>query len=163
GRWDKVRPLLQHSPNPTVRSYLIERLAGLVEARSVMDEVERGQEVSIRRALLVALGGFGKDRLPPGGGERRSARVCGTGGDEDAGIHAGAAWLLQQWGRAERVQQIERELAGKAERKRQWFVNGQGQTMVIVPPGEFWMGGGNQRQRRRIEHRFALAAREVTV
>jgi formylglycine-generating enzyme required for sulfatase activity len=163
GRWDRVRPLMQHSPDPTVRSYLIDRLAGLVEARSVLGELERGPELSMRRALLLALGDFDKDRLPPAERELLIPRLVELCRDEDAGIHATAVWLVQQWGQAEKVQQIDRELMGKAEGKRQWYVNGQGQTMVILPSGEFWMGEGNQRQRRRIEHRFALAAREVTV
>src|SRR5262249_19051892 len=103
------------------------------------------------------------DRLPPAERELLIPRLVELCRDEDAGIHAAAAWLLQQWGEAEKVRQIDRELMGKAEGKRQWYVNGQGQTMVIVSPGEFWMGEANERQRRRIEHRFALAAREVTV
>jgi formylglycine-generating enzyme required for sulfatase activity len=81
-------------------------------------------------------------------------------------------WLLRQWGQERKVQAIDKELAtGKAEGKRQWYVNGQGQTLVLVPPGEFLMGEGQPRFRMRegprprvrIERRFALAACEVTV
>src|SRR5271156_29423 len=40
----------------------------------------------------------------------------------------------------------------------QWYVNGQGQTMVVVPkPGEFWMGEGAERHKRRINRTFAIA------
>jgi formylglycine-generating enzyme required for sulfatase activity len=48
------------------------------------------------------------------------------------------------------------------EGKRQWYVNGQGQTMVLVPPGEFETEG-TKRVKVRVARRFALAAREVTV
>src|SRR5262249_36647756 len=46
---------------------------------------------------------------------------------------------------------------------RRWYVNGQGQTMVIVPPGAFEIEQGGRQQKVRIEHRFALAEREGTV
>jgi formylglycine-generating enzyme required for sulfatase activity len=64
-----------------------------------------------------------------------------------------------------RLQQIDNRLkTSKPEGPRRWYVNGQGQTMVLLPqPGEFWMGEGQERHRRRINRSFALAAREVTV
>jgi formylglycine-generating enzyme required for sulfatase activity len=49
------------------------------------------------------------------------------------------------------------------EGQRQWYVNRQGQTLVLVPPGEFETTGGEERVKVRVERRFALAAREVTV
>ena len=65
-------------------------------------------------------------------------------------------------------------LAGKKpEQGRQWYLNGQGQTLVIIPgPVEFTMGSpideadrqpGETPHRRRIAHGFAIAAKEVTV
>src|SRR5262249_52804451 len=63
-----------------------------------------------------------------------------------------------------KVEAIDRALAtGKVEGPRRWYLDGQGQTMVIVPPGDFWMGKGQERHRRRIDRTFALAAREGTV
>ena len=35
--------------------------------------------------------------------------------------------------------------------------------MVIPKPGEFWMGEGKERHRRRIDRSFAIASKEVTV
>jgi formylglycine-generating enzyme required for sulfatase activity len=69
---------------------------------------------------------------------------------------------------------------GKVEGQRQWYVNGQGQTLVLVPPGEFetespaviipspalelgYTPGPDKLVKVRVECRFALAAREVTV
>src|SRR5262249_30244512 len=46
---------------------------------------------------------------------------------------------------------------------RQWRVTGQGQTLVVVPPGESETEEGGKRVKVRIERSFALAAREVTV
>jgi serine/threonine protein kinase/formylglycine-generating enzyme required for sulfatase activity len=167
GRWDWVLPLLRHSPDPTVRSYLIDRLGpGGVEA-AVLEHLLGGeQEVSVRWAVLLALGEYDQDLLPPGQRELLIPRLLTLYRDDpDPGIHGAAGWLLQHWEQQKKLRDIDRGLAtGKVEDKRQWYVSGQGQTMVIIPPpGEFWMGKGPERHRRRINRSFALAAREVTV
>jgi formylglycine-generating enzyme required for sulfatase activity len=53
---------------------------------------------------------------------------------------------------------------GNLEGTRQWYINRQGQTMMVVAvPGEFWMGEGEEQDRRRIGRSFAIASKEVTV
>src|SRR5262249_45422482 len=112
---------------------------------------------------------------------------------EDAGLHAAAEWLLRQpswqqeewlrqineaWAkdpamRERRLQEIKQVLAkekGKAAPR--WYVNGQGQTMVVIPgPVVFEMGpppseeGRNAHEtqhRKRIGRTFAIAATPVT-
>src|SRR5262249_48294649 len=55
-------------------------------------------------------------------------------------------------------------VTGKVEGKRQWYLNGQGQTMVVlVNAGEFWMGERPERHRQKIGRSFAVASKEVTV
>jgi formylglycine-generating enzyme required for sulfatase activity len=50
------------------------------------------------------------------------------------------------------------------EGERQWYINRQGQAMMIVPkPGDFWMGEGQERQTQKLNRSFAMAANEVTV
>jgi formylglycine-generating enzyme required for sulfatase activity len=45
-----------------------------------------------------------------------------------------------------------------------WYVNGQGHTMVVIPgPVEFWMAEGEWRHRRRVDHDWVIASKEVTV
>jgi formylglycine-generating enzyme required for sulfatase activity len=63
------------------------------------------------------------------------------------------------------LKRIDKELTtGQVEGKRRWYVNRQGQTMVVVAKaGEFWMGEGTERHRQRIGRSFALASKEVTV
>jgi formylglycine-generating enzyme required for sulfatase activity len=144
---------------------LIERLAGVVEGRALTGVLEQEPEVSIRRALLLTLGDYDRNRLPPAEQALLIPRLAELyRSNLDPGIHGAADWLLRQWGQQGKAQEIDRDLAtGKVEGQRRWYVNGQKQTMVVVPPGEFWMGEGNERQRRHIDRRFALAAREVTV
>ena len=85
--------------------------------------------------------------------------------DPDPGIHGASEWLLRQWQASDELKVIDKGLAtGKVDGKRQWYINHQGQTMmVVVNAGEFWMGEGNGRHRRRIGRTFALASKEVTV
>jgi serine/threonine protein kinase/formylglycine-generating enzyme required for sulfatase activity len=167
GRGERVWPLLKHSPDPTLRSFLIERFGpGGVDAGVLTARLEEEKEVSVKRAIQLSLGEYGLDRLPPT--ERRNLlpRLLELYQDNpDPGVHGAAEWLLRQWGASDELEKRDKELTtGKVEGKRQWYVNRQGQTMVVVPkPGEFWMGEGGLRHRRRIARSFAIASREVTV
>jgi serine/threonine protein kinase/formylglycine-generating enzyme required for sulfatase activity len=172
GRGEQAWPLLKHSKDPTRRSYLIERLGpGGADAKSLVAQLEREKDISIRRALLLSLGQFGLDRLPQVERQNLLPRLLELYRDDpDPGIHGAAEWLLRQWQFAGQLREIDRKLAtGKAEGKRRWYVNRQGQTMVIVPrpKGPFWMGEGDddmlRRHRRLIKRGYAIAAKEVTV
>jgi formylglycine-generating enzyme required for sulfatase activity len=170
GHGEKVWPLLRHTPDPTRRSYLIDRLGpGGVEARALIERLSPGREpdVSARRALLLALAEFDPNQLLPAEREALAPRLLALYRDDpDPGIHGAAGWLLRHWGQQAKVEAIDRELAtGQVEGKRQWYVNRQGQTLSLVPPGEFETGGKvpDKRVKVRVERRFALAAREVTV
>jgi formylglycine-generating enzyme required for sulfatase activity len=167
GRDEKVWPLLKHSPDPTLRSFLIDRLApGGADPKALLSRFNQEQDVSIKRAILLSLGEFGLDRLPPV--ERQNLipwLVRLYRDDPDGGIHGLAEWLLRQWQADDKGKEINRELAtGIVEGERQWYVNRQGQTMVVVPQeGVFRMGEGGERHKRRLNRGFAIAAKEVTV
>jgi formylglycine-generating enzyme required for sulfatase activity len=170
GRGEKVWPLLRHTPDPTLRSYLIDRLGpGRVEVRALIDRLSRAREpdVSARRAVLLALGEFDQNQLLPAEREALAPRLLALYRDDpDPGIHGASGWLLLHWGQQAKVAEIDRELAtGQVEAQRQWYVNRQGQTLVLVPPGEFEndVDGPDKRVKGRVDRRFALAARLVTV
>ena len=62
--------------------------------------------------------------------------------DPDPGLHGATAWLLRQkgWDRGDELSEIDAQLqvdemrlqAGKAAEKRHWYVNTEGQTLVIL-------------------------------
>jgi formylglycine-generating enzyme required for sulfatase activity len=180
-RPQKVWPLLQHSEDPRVRSYLIHRLSPLgADPRALVQRLETEKEVSIRRALLLCLGEFGPKAFPPAQRQRLLPQLLDLYRTHpDPGLHGAVAWLVQQWGWQKKLAAIDQELAtGKVAGGRKWYVNRQGQTMVIVEgPADFLMGsprteagreGGAEgrvemRHKKRIPRSFALAAHEVTV
>jgi formylglycine-generating enzyme required for sulfatase activity len=202
---ERVWPLLRHSPDPRVRSYLIHRLAPLgADAGAIIQRFDEESDLTIRRALILSLGEYGEQELPPAARNALLPKLQTIFCTEtDPGLHAASEWLLRTWmqeawlqqvteewvqdkqQREQRLERIEQQLeasrAAGADSKSiglpaappRWYVNGQGQTMVVIPgPVEFVMGSpvteaGRQdveiQHRRRIGRSFALAAKSVTV
>jgi serine/threonine protein kinase len=196
---EKVWALLKRTPpdDPRVRSYLIHRFGPLgVAPRTIVSRLEQEPDLTIRRALILSLGAeeFAeqawtleeKSKLV-----RQLQEIYRTA--VDPGLHAGAEWLLRQWHEEAWLRQTDEAWAkgevpgggwrvdrkGKltpppATRQRQpgWYVNSQGQTMVVIPgPVEFLMGSppteadrrpNELRHMRRISRTFAIAAKPVT-
>ena len=159
---DEVWPLLKHSPDPRVRSYLIHRLGPLgADAGVLVKRLEDEEDASVRRALILSLGEFPEQAIPPGQRDPLVEKLHEWFRNaSDPGLHAAVEWLLRQWRqdpwlkqveqgwaedgpqRQQRLQDIARQLAGtKAAAQPQWYVNSQGHTMVVIPgPVEFLMG-----------------------
>jgi formylglycine-generating enzyme required for sulfatase activity len=142
--------------------------------------------------LLLCLGAFGEKDLPESDRDALLPSLLALyRNDPDTGIHGAAAWLLRQWQqekkikaidqawardpqhRERRVEQILQELANNCGHAApQWYINGQGQTMVVIPgPVEFLMGSpsaeanrqrGEELHHRRIRRTFAIATTPVT-
>ena len=188
GEMERVVPLLTHSPDPRVRSYIIHALAPQgADPELVIALLEKETEVSRRRALLLALGEFGDNQL---NSARRKALVPAVESyyrnDPDPGVHAAAEWLLRQWKQEKLIDNLKDEWVGdyklrqgsiaaslKPNAKPGWFVNRQKQTMVLIPgPVEFQMGSPESEEnrysnetshQRRIGRSFAIASTHVTL
>jgi formylglycine-generating enzyme required for sulfatase activity len=190
----KVWPLLKHSPDPRVRTHLIHRFNLLgVDPSIIVKKLDQERDVTIRRALILSLGAYSDEG--PLSGERNTLvkklqEVYQTA--EDAGLHAAAEWLLRHWeqarwlrevdeqrmrdkaGQDKRFEQITRSLARAKEKGNpQWYVTGQGHTMVVIPgPVDFLMGSPRTEVGRRatdkqfpkrISRTFSIASKELTV
>jgi formylglycine-generating enzyme required for sulfatase activity len=176
GAPERVWPLLEHQPDPRLRSFLIHRFAPLqADVRALLARLAEEDGVSRRRALVLSLGAYPVEALPAEARQAWLPRLRRWYREEpDAGLHGAVEWLLRRWGDGAEVARLEKELAGAEPAARQWHVNGQGQTLVVVPAGaEFWMGSPGAEAGRRgtseplhrvhIPRSFAIAAREVTV
>ncbi len=165
GRAENVWPLLRHSPDPRLRSFIVNWLTPLgADPRTLVAEFDRlpatakptpapGQqfmdavlfhpETSQRRALILALGTYGTDGLSPGEREPLIGKLLDLyRNDPDAGIHGAAEWTLRQWKNEEKLKGIDAELSKLKDRgERRWFVNSQGQTFAVIDgPVKFMMG-----------------------
>jgi serine/threonine protein kinase/formylglycine-generating enzyme required for sulfatase activity len=190
GQEDLVWPLLRHSstqnPDPSRRTYLQHQLGPLdADPTLLIRELDEEPDASVRRALILALGEFTQEQLP---NEVRQPLIVKLlawyRNDPDPGIHAAIDWLLRHategdvprkldWQQAQALRWIDAELQGRPPDGRRWYVNGQGQTMVLVcGPVEFRMGSPAWEQDRDLDERqhlrkiprsYALAARPVTV
>lgn len=161
GQSASVWPLLRNSPDPTRRTYLIEGLARRrVDWQVVWQQFGSEQGVSVRRALLLALGEYSELQLSAGQRETLVPQLLDVYRDDpDPGIHGAAEWLLRTWGAADQLVEIDEALAsGLVEGDRQWYVNGQGQTMILVPDAPPEPSAPDTRR-----HAFWMGSKEVTI
>jgi formylglycine-generating enzyme required for sulfatase activity len=180
GRTDKSWFLLKHNPDPSLRSYLLHSLGPLgVEPDLVASRLNHENDVCIRRGLILSLGEYAEGRLSTTERDVLTMRLLDLyRKDPDPGIHGATDWLLRQWRNENQIKEIDKDLgklplptlggnqgaASSQENNRGWYVNSQGQTMVIVRgPVEFEMGEGASQHRERIGQSFAVANKEVTV
>jgi formylglycine-generating enzyme required for sulfatase activity len=190
---EKVWPLLKHRPDPRVRSYLIHRLIPLgSDAGAIIKRFDEELDITIRRALILSLGEDGGKELSP---DTRKVLLPKLQDlyrtDSDPGLRAAAEWLLRTWHqeawlkqvnagwakakeeRGKRLESIRQHLSKDKGMSPQWYVNGQGQTMVVIPgPVEVVMGSppteadrdeDERQQKMWIGRTFALASKSVTV
>jgi eukaryotic-like serine/threonine-protein kinase len=202
GQPEKVWPLLKRTPpdDPRVRSYLIHRLAPLgADVGAILKRLDEEQDTTIRRALLLSLGEFSDEQLPADARSSPLQKLKAIYHNEaDPGVHSAAEWLLRRWQQEDWLKRVNEKWARQKSLKQkwglapqdalpvpilvsgskqktlpQWYVNGQGQTMVVIPgPVDFVMGSpltekGRRRNdefqhRKRIGRTFALGAAPVT-
>jgi formylglycine-generating enzyme required for sulfatase activity len=193
GRPAIVWPLLEHRKDPRVRTYLIHRLGPLGADPSMLAKrLDEGPDVTIRRALVLSFGEFRKQGWPHYEWELFVTKLKDLYQKvSDPGLRSAAEWLLRHWNQDQWLKQVDADWAKNKEQrenrlkdiqaqlakdtgqpKPQWYVNGQGQNMVVIPsPVPFKMGsppteedrqGKEAQHRRRIGRTFALAAKPVT-
>jgi eukaryotic-like serine/threonine-protein kinase len=160
----EVWPLLRHSADPRLRSFIVNGLEPLgVDPKTIVAALDRRDsaatlhsppaaqkmdailfhpETSTKRALILALGTYGTEALSLGEREALAARLLDLyEHDPDAGIHGASAWTLRQWKQHEKLEAIAARLKGQNRGDHHWYVNGQGQTFAIIEgPVSFRMG-----------------------
>jgi hypothetical protein len=95
----KVWPLLKHSPDPRVRSFLIHRFTSLgADAGAIVEQLDSESDLTIRRALVLSLGEYGEMDFTP---DARNALLPKLQHmyrkASDPGLHAACEWLLRRW------------------------------------------------------------------
>ncbi len=187
-------PLLIHSQDPRRRSYLIDKFAlWNVDHTLILRRLNLENDNSIRRALIQSLGEYGLEQISID--ERKTIIPLLQEiylKDNDSGVHASAEWLLKSWGEntflnktketwkknkdlsTKRQVEIRTRLNKEKEKSvSEWYINGQGQTMVVIPgPVEFLMGSPEgeadrniieKQHRRRISRSFEISSNLITI
>jgi eukaryotic-like serine/threonine-protein kinase len=178
GSAEPVWPLLKARKDPRVRSYIIHWLSPrAVEPTEIIQRLEIEPDVTIRSALVLALGQFTDAQLPAAQRQPLISKFLAVYENEaDPGLHGSSEWLLRNWAQQKQLDAILTKLKCDKEQLRarpngRWYVNSQKQTFVIVEGGEFLMGSpasepgyGPQDAQLRIciGRTFAISAHEVT-
>ncbi|MEI7855812.1 MAG: SUMF1/EgtB/PvdO family nonheme iron enzyme, partial [Planctomycetota bacterium] len=191
---ETIWPLLKHTSTPQRRSYLIEKLAlHNLDYKVILKQLKIEKDSSIRRALIQTLGNFDLGQISL---EERISIIPDLEEiylkEPDPGIHASVEWLLKTWNQQSfinktneswqkdneltlnRQKEIKNLLDKEKEKSlKQWYVNGQGQTIVVIPgPVEFLMGApegeagrnpNEMRHKRRIGRSFEISNKAVTL
>jgi serine/threonine protein kinase len=160
GQPAKIWPLLVHSPSPTLRSYLIERLSTSgVDARLLQRQLQNEKDHTARYALLLALGNFPPQRIS----EAIPVVLDLYENDPHPGVHGAAGWALRKWKQTEAVARIDARLATRpVDGRHGWYLSKQRQTFTLIQGARLhaldgWAGLKPPTQA------FAIAATEVTV
>ena len=176
GHANQVWPLLKHSDDPRLRSWLIELFAELkTDPALLFARLTAETDLSSRRALLLALGNFESQTLPAELREsivKQASDLYST--NADAGIHGASEWLLRQLG-AEipglgdpaRTATPEAAAAGP-----HWQSTVEGHTFAVIDSRQtFTMGSPVTEPRRSTAEKphamlvgrtFAIGTKEVT-
>ena len=177
-RAELVWPMLIHRDDPSLRTELIHIMADYeVDPKVLFERLKAETDRSVRRALILALGGFALERIPPPlRTDLKVLLLSWYSSDPDPGTHSAIDWTLRQrWSAAGELNAIDRGLCGpEVPADRDWFINSSGQTFAIVrgpvsfrmgtvPGSDPYAGGDEPPQERLIARSFAIATREVSL
>jgi serine/threonine protein kinase/formylglycine-generating enzyme required for sulfatase activity len=178
GTLEPVWPLLRHTPDPTTRSFIIDRVANYgVDPEILWQRLIVESDASAKAALILSLGHYPKDAFAlKDSASKRSMIVDIYRNDVDPSVHSAAAWLLRHWNAQDEINACDQKLStGKIENGRRWYLTHLGHTMtVITGPVEFAMGSpptdshaatwkGEAQHRVTIKHSFAIGTTEITL
>ncbi len=163
GQANAAWSLLRHTTDNSARSYLIHYLGAMnVDSAIIVRGFEGEPDVSVRRALILSLGGFRPSQIPAASRQTLIPRLLDWyRNDPDGGIHSAIDWLLRHgsqgekprmldWHQAGALVRIDRELAGRPAQQRGWYVTREGQTLAILRgPFQFRMGAPSDEPGRK--------------
>lgn len=173
GVTEPLWPLLKHSEDPRLRSWLVERLAALgTDPALLAARLKNENDTTARRAIILALGSYDPADVPA---ELRNAILehCTAlyPSDPDGGMHSAIEWLARRWGESNRLDAA--AIAADSQTTPRWITAVEGHTLVVIDGrSTFKMGSPSREPQRSVAERprpmtigrsFAMATKEVTV
>src|SRR5580704_13392342 len=175
GTLEPIWPLLRHTPDPTTRSFIIDRVANYgVDPEVLWQRLTIESDASAKAALILSLGHYPKDAFAQKEfASKRLMMVDIYRDDADPGVHGASAWLLQHWNSQDEINACDQRLStGKIENGRRWYLTHLGHTMTVItgpveflmgsPPSSQWERNGEAQHRVTIKHSFAIGTTEIT-
>src|SRR5262245_30288277 len=171
---DHVWPLRRASPDERLRAWILHRLgAAGTDPDLVLQRLKVEPEPSARMALILSLGEFPDDKLPPARRKAAATRVEAFFRDPDPGVHGAVEWRLRHWGFADRLAALADTADPPPGPGRHWYRTREGHTMVVIPgPVQARIGspvnepdrlGDETATEVRFPRGFAVSSTEVTV
>jgi len=176
GEQDQAWRILQHAGDPRGRSYWLHDVRPMgLDTETLAERLESSNDDRERFGLLQALGEYDPSRIAEANRGRvldLATRLYRESLQRD--LHAASRWLLVRWGELSTVAEIDlgRTRTRAPAEGSQWFTNGKGMTMVVIPAGEFLMGSHAaepEREADEVQHLvtitrpFAISDREVNL
>ena len=187
GNWS----LFRQSADNSRRTDLIHSLSAAdVDASIVTRRLGSERDVSVRRALILSLGGYTDNQISDLERQQLNPTLLRWYRDDpDAGIHSAIDWLLRQsrqgdrarqldWGQTAALAERDQQLAGRGPQGRRWFVSKEQHTMAVVRESVILRMGSPANEpgrvpasdspdeplrRVRIPRSFAISTKEVTI
>ncbi len=175
GRPERVWPLLRNSVDESVRSHVIHWCAPLgVDPFVILRHWDDEGDSGARSALLLTLGRYSEAGMPqfdpPPDFVNKLTDVVQN--DSNPQLHAAAQWLLRKWGSEKELPPSTERLAteqhdrssDRANGARNWYVNLQGQTFVVIDAWKpFKMGSPDKEGWREptLEHQHRAHHRQT--
>ena len=177
GKFDSIYSILRQGEEPDARSFFIDRAARFdLDSDTLVAELLKKTDPNIQPALILALGQFPRDNTFS---KEQLDKIVSTllvlyRDNPEPGLHGAAQWLLHHWGRDAELAQIQSSLAtGQIEGNRRWYINEQGQSMIVldVPDKEIRpasrgdlavMENSELPRNETLPRRFAVSSTEVT-
>lgn len=175
--FDVIDPLISVLSAPVdsmLASYAEDRLSSLGLRPQTLYRISDGATTEVQAALLRSLAGMKRDQFSPEFCNILFPAVIKVfQNDPDPGLHSAAEWALRSWELTEKVSELKKAMvnSGPSDNRR-WYVNSQGQTMIVLkgpieavlgsPPDESGRDSDEAIHTRIINREIAVCSTEVS-
>src|SRR5262249_42693185 len=140
---------LRGSEDPRLRTQLIGRIRDVVSPSALLGALHAEPHADVRQAIVLSLG-EGAAKTDAEQGKRIAGELLTLfETDPDGGVNCAAEWALREFGCADAVREVVARSKGGPREGRNWFIDGHGHTMLILPaPGRFRAGSPSHEKGR---------------
>jgi formylglycine-generating enzyme required for sulfatase activity len=165
---------LEGALSPDLRTAVIDRCAPYgIPPEMLLSGLDSSRNPLARQSALIVLAEYGNRHTSESTNRLLAQSLRLYEQDPHSGVHSAAEYVLRRLGKHEELAARRAALADQQASGRNWTVNKQGITMVIVrgprefvqgsPPSEIERDNFEPQKSVRLPHSFAISAHEITV